>query len=67
MSAIIPGMSHGYRTTTGMYKWIILVAVVGAIGLVWVFRLALRDADEIGRKAGYPKNSQYLPDDPPPR
>jgi hypothetical protein len=59
---IIPGIGRGYRTTTAMFKWVVLIAVVGAILLVYAFRWAVRDADQIYKDAGYPDSSRFLKD-----
>jgi hypothetical protein len=60
MSSIIPGFRSGYRTTTAMFKWILLIAAIGSILLVYVFRRALQDADKIYQDAGYPESSRFF-------
>jgi hypothetical protein len=57
---IIPGFRHGYRTTTAMFKWILLIAAIGSILLVYVFKRALQDADKIYKDAGYPESSRFF-------
>lgn len=53
MGPIIPGLSHGYRTTAGMFKWIVLIGVIGAVVLFFVFRRAIQEADDIYDKSGF--------------
>ena len=50
---ILPGSRQGYRTTTCAFKWIILIALLGAAAMVWVFWTALKEADAIYDKSGY--------------
>ena len=57
---IIPEFRAGYRTTTAMFKWILLIAAIGSALLVYVFRRALQDVDKIYQDAGYPESSQFL-------
>jgi hypothetical protein len=49
----IPSLPHGYRTTTGAFKWILLIAAVGAVLLYMVFREAIRESDDIYDKTGF--------------
>jgi len=57
---IIPGFRAGYRTTTAMFKWILLIAAIGSILLVYVFKRALQDADKIYQDSGYPESSRFF-------
>jgi hypothetical protein len=57
---IIPGFRAGYRTTTAMFKWILLIAAIGSILLIYVFRRALQDVDKIYHDAGYPESSRFF-------
>ena len=57
---IIPGFRAGYRTTTAMFKWILLIAAIGCILLAYVFRRAVQDADKIYQDAGYPEDSKFF-------
>lgn len=50
---IIPGMRSGYRTTVGAFKWILLIAAIGAVALYFVFREAMREVDEIYDRTGF--------------
>ena len=52
---IIPGFRAGYRTTTAMFKWILLITAIGSMLLIYVFRRALQDVDKIYQDAGYPR------------
>ena len=61
---IIPGFRAGYRTTTAMFKWILLIATIGSILLVYVFRRAVQDADKIYKDAGYPESNQFFKEPP---
>jgi hypothetical protein len=65
MGSIIPGLPHGYRTTTSMFKWIVLIAAVGAIALYFVFREAIREADDIYDKSGFIPRSSSQAAKPP--
>lgn len=56
-SPILPGSRSDYRTTTAAFKWIILIVVLGTLALVWVFKKAVTDADDIYRKSGYSDDS----------
>jgi hypothetical protein len=62
---IIPGFRAGYRTTTAIFKWILLIAAIGSILLVHVFRRALQDADKIYQDAGYPESSRFFKEPKP--
>jgi hypothetical protein len=53
MGPILPGFPRGYRTTTSAFKWIALIAAVGAVVLYLVFREAIREADDIYDKTGF--------------
>lgn len=53
MGPIIPGLSSGYRTTAGMFKWIVLIGAIGALVLFLVFRRAIKEADDIYDKSGF--------------
>jgi hypothetical protein len=58
MGAIIPSLRPGYRTTTGAFKWILLVALIGSVILYFVFREAIRESDDIYDKSGFiPRNA----------
>ncbi len=57
---MLPGSRSGYRTTTGAFKWIILIAILGSIALVWVFKKAVTDVDQIYRDAGYSEDSLII-------
>jgi hypothetical protein len=59
---IIPGFRAGYRTTTAMFKWILLIAAIGSMLLVYVFWRAVRDVDKIYKDAGYPESSRFFKD-----
>jgi hypothetical protein len=59
---IIPGFRAGYRTTTAMFKWILLITAIGCLLLAYVFRRAVQDADKIYQDAGYPENSRFFKD-----
>jgi hypothetical protein len=65
MGALLPGSRSGYRTTSGAFKWIILIVGLGAIGLFFAFRQALKDVDRIYEEAGYPESSRFIPKPPP--
>lgn len=57
---MLPGSRSDYRTTTGTFKWIVLIAVLGSLALVWVFRKAVQDADQIYKDAGYSEDSLFI-------
>lgn len=56
---IIPGFRAGYRTTTAMFKWILLIPAIGSMLLIYVFRRALQDVDKIYKNADYPESSRF--------
>ncbi|MCG3150449.1 MAG: hypothetical protein PCFJNLEI_03935 [Verrucomicrobiae bacterium] len=63
---IIPGMRSGYRTTGGAFKWILLLAAIGATVLFFVFYEAMREADEIYDRTGFiPKPATNSPSQSP--
>lgn len=43
-----------------MFKWILLIAAIGSLLLVYVFKRALQDADNIYKDAGYPESSRFF-------
>ena len=53
MGGILPGSRHDYRTTPGMFKWIVLIAIIGSIAFAWILRIAVKDANQIYKDAGY--------------
>jgi hypothetical protein len=60
MGPILPGSRSGYRTTSGAFKWIIVIVILGAIALFFTFRQALKDVDKIYEDAGYPESSRFI-------
>ena len=57
---MIPGSRSGYRTTSGAFKWIVVIAILGAICFFFAFRQGLKDADKIFEDADYPESSRFL-------
>lgn len=60
MGPILPGSRSGYRTTSGAFKWIVVIVILGAIALFFTFRQALKDVDKIYEDAGYPESSRFI-------
>jgi len=55
---IIPSLGPGYRTTPGAFKWILLFVAIGVVVLYFVFREAVREADDIYDQTGFiPRNT----------
>ena len=61
MPGLIPSLGPDYRTTTGAFKWILLVAALGSVILYFVFREAVREADDIYDKSGFIPRSTNAP------
>lgn len=57
---MLPGSRSDYRTTSGAFKWIVVIAVFGAIALFFAFRQGLKDADKIYEDADYPESSRFV-------
>ena len=47
----IPGSRRGYRSTTAALKWIVLIAVLGTLLFLYVFRKAVKDTDEMYKQS----------------
>jgi len=49
---MLPGsrFSMGYRSTTAAFKWIMLIAIVGTVVFLLVFRKVMNDTDEMYRQ-----------------
>ena len=52
MPGIIPGIGPGYRTTTAMFKWILLIAAIGAAALYYIFWEATKEVDQMYQEGG---------------
>lgn len=50
---MLPGHRSDYRTTSGAFKWIVLIALLGSLALIRVFNAAVKDMDRMYREAGY--------------
>lgn len=51
--SIIPGVGSDYRTTVGVFKWILLVVAIGAVVLYFIFREAVHETDEMYDQSGF--------------
>ena len=57
---MLPGSRSDYRTTSGTFKWIILIVILGTIVLLFSFRQALKDVDKIYEDADFPESSRFI-------
>ena len=60
MGPILPGCRREYRTTSGAFKWIVLITILGAIGLFYAFREGLKDVDRIYEAADFPADTRFI-------
>jgi hypothetical protein len=51
---MLPSLGPEYRTTTGMYKWIVLGVAIGSVLLYLMFQEAMRETDEMYERNGVP-------------
>ncbi len=66
MGPILPGCRREYRTTSGAFKWIVFITILGAIGLFFAFREGLKDVDRIYEAADFPADSRFIKTPAPP-
>lgn len=66
MGPILPGCRREYRTTSGAFKWIVFITILGAIGLFYAFREGLKDVDRMYEAADFPADTRFIKTNAPP-
>lgn len=57
---MIPGSRGGYKTTSGAFKWTVLISILGGIAMVLLFRQVFKDADQMYENAGFPDRYNFF-------